>query len=59
MTFETPKEPKPEKEKQQKSKGRRICAWCGKDMGELEEEGGFDSHGICPDCEKKYFPEEK
>ena len=28
--------------------GRRICAWCEKDMGPAPTE--FDTHGICPEC---------
>lgn len=33
------------------SEGRRICAWCKKDMGEFS--GSGDTHGICQDCYKK------
>lgn len=32
--------------------GRKICAWCEKDMGHLDDKPG-DSHGICPDCLEK------
>jgi len=32
--------------------GRKVCAWCKKDMGHLDNEPG-DSHGICPDCKEK------
>ncbi len=28
--------------------GRRICAWCKKDLGPAESEG--DTHGICEEC---------
>lgn len=46
---------KPQEHAQEKPK--RICAWCGKIMGEAEEiVGGMDTHGICPECIKKYFP---
>lgn len=31
--------------------GRRICSWCGKDMGPVETE--LDSHGMCPACFKE------
>ena len=31
--------------------GRRICAWCKKDMGHFE--GSGDTHGICPKCKDK------
>jgi len=33
--------------------GRRICAWCKKDMGEYEGQG--NTHSICPDCEKQVY----
>jgi hypothetical protein len=35
--------------------GRRICAWCGLDMGELGPDftGTGDSHGMCGDCYQK------
>jgi len=30
---------------------RKICAWCGKDIGEIEsEQGGVISHGMCDSC---------
>jgi hypothetical protein len=29
--------------------GRRICAWCKKDLGYLDDNPG-DSHGICDKC---------
>jgi len=34
-----------------------VCAWCQKDMGEKPpyEDKGV-THGICPECQKKYFP---
>jgi len=28
--------------------GRRIYAWCRKDMGESFNQ--WDTHGICPEC---------
>ena len=31
------------------------CAWCGRDMGEVEGEAREDTdvtHGICPDCDR-------
>jgi len=31
-------------------KGRVICAWCKKDMGEAETE--LDTHGCCLGCVK-------
>ena len=33
--------------------GRRICAWCKKDLGALNYSSDKDSHGICPECAKK------
>ena len=33
------------------AEGRRICAWCKKDMGSFVETG--DTHGICPECAEK------
>ena len=33
--------------------GRRICAWCKKDMGEFNGATGGDTHGICSDCLEK------
>lgn len=52
--FEEPGE-KPEQEKPQK--GRVVCAWCKKELGEKEglKEGEI-SHGICPDCRDKLLP---
>ena len=36
------------------------CAWCGKTIGEKEPlEDKSVTHGICPECVKKYFPEKK
>ena len=37
------------------TEGKRICAWCGKELGEWEGEG--ESHGICDDCAKKLYGE--
>jgi len=36
----------------------RVCAWCKKVMDPSELETGFDTHGICPDCEDKLYEEE-
>lgn len=32
-----------------------VCGWCHKLMG--VKEGSGVSHGICPECEAKHFPE--
>ena len=32
---------------------RRVCSWCGKDMGETVEPGEGITHGICADCAVK------
>lgn len=40
---------------------KRICSWCGKEMGEYTTRvrPGLEpvSHGICDDCRKEYFGE--
>ena len=36
------------------------CAWCRKDMGDKPSEPELDdrvSHGICPECREKEFPD--
>ena len=34
---------------------KRVCAWCGKDMGEKEPiEDSSITHGICEVCTKKF-----
>ena len=36
-----------------------VCAWCKKDLGEKEPlKDKSITHGICPECEAKYFPEQ-
>jgi hypothetical protein len=32
----------------------RVCAWCKKDEGSKQY---TPTHGICPECMSKYFPE--
>lgn len=33
---------------------KRICAWCGKGLGEVEPlDDSSVTHGICPDCSSK------
>ncbi len=57
--MEEPKPPQPGQKPdlpQEAPKGRRICAWCQKDMGPFEGEG--DTHGICKECCKKVLEEE-
>ncbi len=35
-----------------------ICAWCGKAKDRKPNLGRpIVSHGICPECQQKYFPE--
>ncbi|HNY66709.1 MAG TPA: hypothetical protein PKM41_14850 [Deltaproteobacteria bacterium] len=37
---------------------RRICAWCGRDLGRVETSlypDSIVSHGICSTCAQKYF----
>jgi len=32
----------------------KVCAWCGKDLGEIEGKGQTGTtHGICQECEEK------
>jgi len=31
------------------SEGRKVCAWCKKDLGPFDDQPG-DSHGICDKC---------
>ncbi len=41
---------------------KRICAWCGRDMGLVDTALYPEStvtHGICPSCARKYFHEPK
>jgi len=43
------------KERRTKHQARKVCAWCGIDMGpSLALE---DSHGICPECAAKFLKE--
>lgn len=35
--------------------GRRVCGWCGKNMGQADVEG--ETTGICPACYKKQLAE--
>lgn len=50
-TGETPEE------KKEKPKAKVVCAWCKKEMGEVEwSREGEATHSICPECRKKYFP---
>jgi len=39
-------------QKRNKMTGRRVCAWCGKDMGEAPGIDGI-THGMCKKCEMK------
>ena len=35
---------------------KKICAWCDKEMGEIESSVvDLDSHGICGECVRQYF----
>ena len=35
---------------------KRICAWCTKELGEIENSTGGTTHGICDDCLLHHFP---
>lgn len=50
-------EPRPPQlgQPQETPKGRRICAWCEKDMGPVEFESEKDTHGICEECAVKVY----
>lgn len=37
------------------NKGRKICAWCCKDLVALDVEG--ISHGMCEECSKEFIAE--
>lgn len=41
------------KEVLEEVEGRRVCAWCKKDMGAIGDGQPGDSHGICDDCLEK------
>lgn len=47
MSFEEPKIESPENQPSAE-KGKVICGWCRKVLGEFSGEG--TSHGICPEC---------
>lgn len=34
---------------------KNVCAWCQKETGTIPGSKTGESHGICPDCKKKYF----
>jgi len=37
---------------------KKICAWCGKDMGEKPSlDDDRISHGICPECVERELEE--
>jgi len=39
---------------------KRVCAWCGKDMGEKEPlDDDSVTHAICKDCRREEFRGEK
>lgn len=37
---------------------QRICSWCGKYMGEKNEEEEGITHTICPECEEKMLQDD-
>jgi len=39
--------------RQDEYQARKICAWCGRDLGPSPTRE--DSHGICPGCERKFW----
>lgn len=36
---------------------RCVCAWCGEDMGDRTGPAGEVTHGICPVCLVRYYPD--
>lgn len=34
-----------------------VCAWCHKVIRRLADRRIGISHGICPECKTKYFPD--
>jgi len=47
------KKPEAEKNSSEKEKKMKVvCAWCGKELGFKEGNGGI-SHGICETCKEK------
>ena len=36
-----------------------VCAWCQKSLGEKPPYKDISTHGICPECKEKHFPEKK
>lgn len=41
-------------ERPEKKMVKRICAWCQKEMGEIEAEGGEVTHGMCEKCAEEF-----
>jgi len=37
---------------------KRICAWCGRELGEKgNPQASLPTHGICQQCKAKYLEE--
>jgi hypothetical protein len=49
---ETNGSPNDKGEQTERKMTKRVCAWCQKNMGEKEGDGGV-THGICEDCAAK------
>lgn len=41
----------PKEAENPEKKGKRVCAYCGKELGEFA--GGENTHTICPECKAK------
>lgn len=55
--FEHPENSGNKTEQEKPAKGKVVCAWCKKEMGEKEGlKEGEVSHGICENCREKHFP---
>jgi DNA-directed RNA polymerase subunit RPC12/RpoP len=34
---------------------KRICAWCGRDLDQERPENQPRTHGLCPECRRRFF----
>lgn len=39
---------------------KRLCAWCGRELDQSERREGLQvTHGVCPDCRRRFFASTK
>ena len=51
---------KQEKSSEEQYPVKKICSWCGKEMGDagyMSSKKGEISHGMCSECGEKYLTE--